>query len=395
MSLNLRISHSPPDLSDSERPTRRQKLEDASAREVAPLVRHAEFFKEDGDCYIQAESILFKIHRHHLTRGSASIFKDMFSLPSGDHIAQGSSETNPIFLSGDTAERLAAFCSFAYAELLEFQIIDMCHDHIHNLIHCAHFSHKYNITPLLLASLRAVVRIAETKVALEPRLAASILELRSLCDCECDPRYYTSAADIESAVEWGWISELDDDQTYENLAEAMDFGEDNELSNLTAHAAAIYLEKISDDPAPAMGPFDARFTFQEHEFLRSSHRLRILSGAWSLEQAWTRISSKMPPFPETHVCVKPRREPTYLSPVRKTDCVSEWGTDWKAALASPAVSELSCGNISKKLLALQEQLQPAFEAGCGKKAFSDVNPVASLRKQLKISEHFLDAPRSD
>ncbi|KAJ7450730.1 hypothetical protein B0H11DRAFT_2076999 [Mycena galericulata] len=377
MSLNPRISHSPPDLSDSERPTRRQKLEDASTPEVAPLVRHAEFFSG------RWRFVLFKIHRHHLTRGGASIFKNMFSLPSGDHIAQGSSEINPIFLSGDTAERLAAFCSFAYAELLEFQITDMCHDQVHNLIHCAHFSHKYNITPLLLASLRAIVRIAETKVVLEPRLAASILELRSLCDC--DLRWngvgYQSWTTLRRTKIWRkrWISA----RTTSSL--------------ISSHTPLPSISRRFPMIRPPLWlPSTPVLRFKNTNSSDPRIASCILSGAWSLEQAWTRISSKPPPFPETHVCVKPRREPTFLlSPVRQTDCISEWGTDWKAALASPAVSKISCGNISKKLLALQKQLQPAFEASCAKKAFSGVNPVASLREQLKISEHFLDTPRSD
>ncbi|KAJ6568097.1 hypothetical protein DFH09DRAFT_1468453 [Mycena vulgaris] len=105
------------------------------------------FYKEDGDCYIRVEDIIFKIHRCHLLRGDASVFKDMFSLPSGHHLFQGLSEPDPIILAGDTPEQFRGFLSIAYAELRD--LLNLGPRDLPTLINCAHFAHKYNITPLL------------------------------------------------------------------------------------------------------------------------------------------------------------------------------------------------------------------------------------------------------
>ncbi|KAJ6535700.1 hypothetical protein B0H19DRAFT_1183983 [Mycena capillaripes] len=381
MATKTRLSHSPPDLSDSERPTRRQKLESHAGKTLSPT-RHPEFFKEDGDCYLQAENVIFKIHRHHLLRGGDSIFKDMFLLPPGDHASQGSTETDPIFQAGDTAERFARFLSIAYKELLDFQIEDMDEDDVPTLIECAYFAHKYTITPLLLACLRAIVHIAEVFYA-EPEVAESIMALQALCEADVDDtRHSTSALEIASAVESGWISQIDSSSDFYILAEAMDFGEDHDLPMLLAHGAAFFLEKLSTHPDDTT-PCGALFPFQDHDYLRCSHRRLIMGGAWSLEQLWTRFASKIPPFPMGVECSK--------SPYSHRTCVSKWEEDWRNALSSKAVQGISCGDMAKKLLTFENELQPAFEAGCSKKAFNNINPVAALRKIFNRYDHFLDS----
>ncbi|KAJ7652508.1 hypothetical protein DFH06DRAFT_1206257 [Mycena polygramma] len=394
MAVKTRLSHSPPDLVDSERPSQRQKLEATEPSTKLPPTprRHEEFFKEDGDCYLQVENILFKIHRHHLLRGGFSIFADMFMIPSGDSTSQGNAESDPIVLAGDTAERFTGFLSVAYAELLDFQIADMCQHRLLSLIDCAFFAHKYNITPLLMASLRAVAHLAEHAIPLDFEASASILALSSLCDDDDDDECNTtSACDLEEAVAVGWMSQLNDRSTYEDLAEAMDFGEDYELENLLALAAALYLKRMSSVERPLHTPSAPVFAFRDDDFLRPSHRLRILSGAWSLEQLWTRFTTAIPAFATGVVCSQARVFPRNLDfTSHKTTCVEQWEKDWRAALSSKAVREVSCGHLAKKLLAFEKALQPAFEAGCSKTAFNSVNPVATLRKSFDAHDHFLD-----
>ncbi|KAJ6521165.1 hypothetical protein DFH09DRAFT_1097944 [Mycena vulgaris] len=79
------------------------------------------FYKEDGDCYIRVEDIIFK----------------------------GLSEPDPIILAGDTPEQFRGFLSIAYAEDRLRDLLNLGPRDLPTLIHCAHFAHKYNITPLL------------------------------------------------------------------------------------------------------------------------------------------------------------------------------------------------------------------------------------------------------
>ncbi|KAJ6529603.1 hypothetical protein B0H19DRAFT_1192903 [Mycena capillaripes] len=382
MTIRARLSYSPSDLSDSERPKRRRKLEhtlDCSKdSESKTTNRHAEYFREDGDCYLQAEDVIFKIHRYHLLRGGDSIFKDIFLLP------QGANETDPIVLSGNSAEQFSGFLSIAYAELLDFQIEHMCQHRVPSLIDCAFFAHKYNITPLLLASLRAVVYIAKNALPFESDIAASVMELQSLCDIDEDSDYSTSGAEIEYVVEWGWITGLDANCTFEDLADAMDFGEDHDLSQLLAHGAAFYAEKISAD-ARNTSPGCLTFPSEGHDFLRSSHRARILSGAQSLEQLWTTLTSRIPPFPKEAGCDR-----DYYSLIIQR---ARWEKDWRNALSSNVVQKITCVDMAKKLLTFEKTLQPAFETGLSKDAFKGINPVAALRKEhegFNRFDYFLD-----
>lgn len=64
-------------------------------------------------------------------------------------------------------------------------------------------------------------------------------------------------------------------------------------------------------------------------------------------------------------------------------------------MSSKAVGKVSCGDIAKKLLTLQNELQPAFEAGCSKIAFGGKNPVVAIRRALVLDDHFMDDGGSD
>lgn len=101
----------------------------------------------------------------------------------------------------------------------------MCPHHVPALIDCTYFTHKYNIPPLLVASLRAIVHFAKNGLVLNTELAESILDLRILCNVgDVDAHYATSPSDTESAIECGWISQLDASDSFEELNEAMDLG---------------------------------------------------------------------------------------------------------------------------------------------------------------------------
>jgi len=71
-------------------------------------------------------------------------------------------------------------------------------------------------------------------------------------------------------------------------------------------------------------------------------------------------------------------------------CIPQWEKDWWSALFSEAVAKVSCGDMAKKLLTFQNDIQPTLEAGCGATAFKGVNPVAKLRKELDLCGYFLD-----
>ena len=102
---------------------------------------------------------------------------------------------------------------------MEFQVAQARPDQLPTLIHCAYFAHKYNISPLFLASLEAIVHIAEPIPALDSKIYLALLELSTLCELERSEGYrYTDA--INHAVQLCWIRHFS--REFTDLSMAMD-----------------------------------------------------------------------------------------------------------------------------------------------------------------------------
>ncbi|KAF8135875.1 hypothetical protein K438DRAFT_2031199 [Mycena galopus ATCC 62051] len=359
---SLRRPRSSSDASDSARPTRRQRLqlEPSSETPAGPLIRDEKFYKERGDCYIQVEIHLFKIHRYHLTRGDASVFNDMFLLPSGEDPCQGSSESDPIVLAGDSAEQFRGFLTIAYSEPLEFQMTRTQLEQVPTLIHCAHFSHKYNITPLLLAALDAIVYVLGPQPALESKTSISLLELSKLCGTIHIDQELSFEYKIRSAVEWGWVAVCLHESNLGRIAEVLDIGEAYKLQHLLAFGYASYLENMGScaEEATAQG---VHSPFQAQPWLKPVHRIRILSGLWSQERAWSHFAATIPSFPEDHRCSKMNHA---------TSCVLQWGLAFRRAVNSPSVLAVPLGGFARRRLVLERELKPAFASTCISTAFN-------------------------
>ncbi|KAH8996794.1 hypothetical protein EDB92DRAFT_1942404 [Lactarius akahatsu] len=71
-----------------------------------PAVRHELYFFPDGDTIIRVEDSVFRIHRFFLTRES-NYFWSMFLTTVPCRVPPGSSESNPVVLSGATSEAFA------------------------------------------------------------------------------------------------------------------------------------------------------------------------------------------------------------------------------------------------------------------------------------------------
>ncbi|KAJ7141518.1 hypothetical protein C8R46DRAFT_1233646 [Mycena filopes] len=294
---------------------------------------------DHGDCVLKVAGYLCKVHRYHLLRGADSVFKDMFAFPSGAVEAQGHSDSNPIILSGDTTERFRAFLKIAYAEPLEFQEAETQLDQLPTFIDCAHFAHKYEVTPLFRAAISVILNLLKPQPALTMELSISALELSSLCDdMEIPPDALNCKRRIRHAVQMAWLRQFPAAPTFEcrknpiylisadrtgGSVEIMDISAQYELNELAAVAASEYHSKMSDHTEPtAIGTFPPLIG---HTWLKNEHRMRILAGAWSMEQAWRRAIAKAPALP-----ARGCGEGTH-----SRACVPIWQTIWKRSVESP------------------------------------------------------------
>jgi hypothetical protein len=162
----------------------------------------------------------------------------------------------------------------------------------------------------------------------------------------------------------------------------MDAGEQYQLPYLVACASRRYLEKTIQQPS-SRNTISCHLPFRDHLWLKATHRLRIPSGAWSLEHAWSDFLVKPPPFPADHQC---------LSPIHTTACVGRWDTEWKRAVASLAAVTTHPASFGARILRLQTELKPAFVSACIATAFKGKNkdPIAQLYPRMH--EHLLDSP---
>jgi len=130
-------------LSSSSHSTRKRRRCDSLNNAGPPQKYHAmtrtykrddTYYFDDGSCVLLVEDVLFnvkptrlsriskivntypvcQVHRSILSKDSSS-FKLMFSLPSGERPVEGTSDDNPIVLSGDNAAEFRHFLWTLYA----------------------------------------------------------------------------------------------------------------------------------------------------------------------------------------------------------------------------------------------------------------------------------------
>ncbi|KAI0685802.1 hypothetical protein BC835DRAFT_1289369 [Cytidiella melzeri] len=115
-------------------------------RQQPQLVRDETYYMRDGSCVLQVENTLFNVHRTLLSKDS-SLFSSMFELPQGDKVSEGSSDSCPIHLNGESVVEFKNFLWVLYALphevcLVTSPQIDL--DRLSRLIDIARVSFKYH-----------------------------------------------------------------------------------------------------------------------------------------------------------------------------------------------------------------------------------------------------------
>ncbi|KIY71985.1 hypothetical protein CYLTODRAFT_440920 [Cylindrobasidium torrendii FP15055 ss-10] len=129
-----------PDHENSEQPAKKTAV---------GLTRDHRFFYEDGNCVLRVEDVLFKVHRSVLLLEEGSVFHDLFKLPqpSGNEVAEGTSEEFPIVLQGDTVSQFSNLLFTFYSR--PYQLADMqkavCLPTVASFMDVAELAHKYGM----------------------------------------------------------------------------------------------------------------------------------------------------------------------------------------------------------------------------------------------------------
>lgn len=228
-----------------------------------------------------------------------------------------------------------------------------------------------------MAALQSILHVADARTPIESKIYKSLLELSKLCDA-IKIGDQTCQYKIRFAVEWAWVSHLRE-RDFPALSEALDAGETYGLDCLSAFASSYYLEKMVSE-APELTATGIVPPFHAHPWLKTSHRIRILSGAWSQERAWTHFAATVPAFPPDHRCSRKSHA---------TSCLQLWEREWRRAVSSPTVLAAPSAKLTLRTLKLEDELKPVFStSACISTAFK----IKELLKHLDTGcSHFKNA----
>ncbi|KAJ6461097.1 hypothetical protein C8R45DRAFT_538485 [Mycena sanguinolenta] len=294
---------------DQAPPSQRRKLDQDSEPEVQEIpnpgdpsqqstatitvVKDEKYYRSDGDCIIQVEDVLFKIHRYHLSENS-SVFQNMFSLPLGALPSEGQSDDNPIILSGDTLPQFRAFLLFSYSTPGQVQYGRLAIRDLEKLLDTIQFAHKYLLQDYLLWALQAIQHILDRKGVNVPE-NQYILILRATTLCA--PLHARICENICVQLERKWLAQIKSKTL--GLPHALDVAETFHRRSFLTDLYLVALERLASykkpEPATAVkGPLYG---------IGAVHQLRIFSGHWYLS-AWYKEFTKTPP-PGIHIATCP------------------------------------------------------------------------------------------
>ncbi|KAJ7171100.1 hypothetical protein C8R46DRAFT_1349198 [Mycena filopes] len=235
----------------------------------SPTKKDEKYYRSDGDCTIQVEDVLFKIHRYHLSEDS-TIFGSMFNLPSGALSSEGEHDYNPIILHGDTLPQIRAFLSVAYSNPGELQINRMSVGDMEGLSNIVPFAHKYLLQHCLLWALQSMEHILLNYAAdLPGHQFPTILRVAVLCT----PNHPSICEVILTLLQAQWLARIKDDTL--PLVPAIDIAAVFNLRDLLVELYCLVLDRLSASPDPTRAMETPPFSE-----LSPNHRARIFSGFW-------------------------------------------------------------------------------------------------------------------
>ncbi|KAJ6494020.1 hypothetical protein C8R47DRAFT_1118064 [Mycena vitilis] len=242
-------------------------------------VKDEKYFRPDGDCVIQVESTLFKIHRFHLMEHS-SVFQDMF--PSNVPL-EGKDESNPIVFQDDTVSQFRAFMFYSYSGPSKVQVSRASVADLGRLLDLLTFAHKYLMRECLLWALESLEHILDSAATIPESQYLIIHQTTNIC-ASLHP---LTCARVLELLQGQWIDHIKADSL--RIVPAIDLAESLDFKGFLVALYGVVLETV-DVPnelgqALVDGPFSG---------LSTTHLVRIFSGYWFLNQSFKHFKTVAP-----------------------------------------------------------------------------------------------------
>ncbi|KAJ6454878.1 hypothetical protein C8R47DRAFT_1166614 [Mycena vitilis] len=356
-------------------------------RKVTTAQKDRIFYRDDGDCVLQVEDVLFKIHKYHLLRGTRSKFQQILARTPG-------SETTPILLVDDTQAQFRSFLSYAYEDPCASRTRLYTPADLRAIVDSGLFSDKYNIEPCKRLSIALIHQVCHSFSLhpLSPSLCTDIFRLVRSHPIDADA---AAVAAIRSAVQAAWICGLSQQQTVAYIRQAMLVAAQYDCRELLGRAYNSYLiraEQSAHRTRATTGQLQFVSAFPPNamsDTLPVEHTLRLLTGHWSLSQLWQQFSDAAPLYARGTVV------PAMCTAAEHAEkCMVEWNEAWRVAVGSRRVLTLAPSDVLNKLAALHVELAPTYARvgpRCGAPTAAIV-PGLMAQVGATLADHFLGPP---
>ncbi|GBE85191.1 hypothetical protein BKA93DRAFT_737719 [Sparassis latifolia] len=348
---------------------KRARLEDEDSEVIQELqprvpyegevVQDDMFYLSDGSCILRVENTLFNVHRTILTRDCSS-FSAMFDMPvpqDGRSETEGSSDYNPIILTGDTVAEFKNFLWALYALPNELMTVFSPSADLNQMMDIAHVANKYSFRSVetwALDALNEYVNRKPTPIFCYPPfvsakdVAASgvrIARLVRLAQTCSHTRLLTALVVLlkqrmNVQIQYAFL--------------AMTLADDLGLRALRGVAYMEVLQHgmkmVMDGPRQAPAPDKAQEGTDGDELLVVSpnQRLRLLSGFHRLAQTWETF--RLQPLQFEHA-------PTCGATWHQHGCTQSWLEFWKEKSKSDSVLALGLADVQGRMRAMVKEFE--------------------------------------
>jgi len=223
--------------------------------------RHPVFYLSGQIVVFKVHETLFKVDPTLFTNGEASVLKTMLTLPQGSDVLQeGSDDSTPITLQGDTPEEFASLIWGLYTQHLGQARV--AGDDTEQFIRLAKISHKYDLQCLEAWATSGLSRLSENDLSVRRSQAAPLLDVFTLCHCSGETKLVLAT-----------IKEMLKEQTCSTtqISAFIDLGERSNLSSLVGLGYYAMMLK-------------PRSEWEAEPSFTHAHRYRLLNGHYALSE---------------------------------------------------------------------------------------------------------------
>lgn len=289
----------------------------------------------------------------------------MFTLPQGDHPSEGTSDNNPVYLPGDTADDFRHFLWALYALPHELMVVHTENANLAQLIAIANIANKYSFSAIQNWSLDAIQDLVNrnpspilshiplsAKGAPTPDAVAScgvlltrLVRLAQRCGHErLQSSMVTRLRQLMGlSLQFAFL--------------AITLADELDLRPLRGVAYLEVMQKASvviARPSPSSAIDGGYGTASQPGDIDSkgrlvvapAQRLRLLSGYYNLTSEWERMRMKAPLFEQANSCG---------ATWHQNGCTQSWNDFWKEKTKSEGVLGLGLADVLGRLNAISKE----------------------------------------